>query len=202
MSAHAPTPRAGFPPEAARRAWRLLARPHQTWAEIAALAERPRALLLGHVVPLSLLPACAWMLGLVLFPDDIGGAATPRDAAHLAALGCWTFAGSLATVGLLAAAIAAVAPMYGRPRQWAAAFRVAAYGLTPVWASGVLLLKPALVLLIVVAAMHACVLLHGGMVAVLGVRADDAAEYVAMVVFLAVAASTLLGGAMSFAGLW
>ena len=105
--------------------------------------------LLGYAVPMSLLPAVAWVTGSLLFPDDIGGAAAARSTGQILFSGLWTFVGSLLTVVVLAGALSVVAPAYGLQRRWADAVRVAAYGCTPFWIAGVLLVKPVLVVALV-----------------------------------------------------
>lgn len=172
--------------------------PEGAWSRIAAERPAPLEVLLGYAIPWSLLPAAAWALGLVLFPHDIGGAAAARDATGALVAGAWTFAGSLLTVGLLAAAITAVAPMYGIRRSFPASLRVAAFGMTPLWLAGALLIKPALVLVLVVAALHALVLVHSGLRLVLNVKPGEAAEYAAVSAFLTLVASSLVGGLLSF----
>ncbi len=180
------------------RAWPMVRAPEAAWAAIAAAADPIGRIVLRYVVPLSLVPALAWIAGSFAFPEDIGGAAGARDARAILLSGAWTFAGSLITVALLALAIAAVAPMYGVRRELAGAFRVAAFGLTPVWLAGALLVKPMLLLVVLVAALHTCYVLHAGLRAVLGVRPGDAAEYVAVSLFITGAASTFVGGVLGF----
>jgi hypothetical protein len=180
------------------RAWLLVRSPESAWPGIAAAADPVGRILLRYVVPLSLVPALAWIVGSFAFPDDIGGAAGARDARGIVLSGIWTFASSLLTVALLTVAIAAVAPMYGVQRDFPGAFRVSAFGLTPLWLAGVLLVKPALLLALLVAALHTCYVLHAGLRAVLGVRPGDAAEYVAVGIFITAAASTLVGGILGF----
>jgi hypothetical protein len=88
--------------------------------------------------------------------------------------------------------------MYGVRRDFAGAFRVAAFGLTPVWLAGALLVKPTLLLVVLVAVLHTCLVLHAGLRAVLGVRPGDAAEYVAVSLLITAAASTIVGGFLGF----
>ncbi len=180
------------------RAWALMRDPSGAWRRIAAAADPVGRVALAYVAPMSVLPAVAWIAGSFAFPDDIGGAAAARDARAILLSGLWTFLGSLITVALLAAAIAAVAPMYGIRRDYSGAFRVAAFALTPIWLAGVLLVKPVLLLALLVAAMHACFLLHAGLRGVLGVREGDASEYVAVSLFLTGVASTFVGGSLAF----
>ncbi len=181
-----------------RRAWNLLASPDAAWAAIA--AERPAVsrVLLGYAVPMSLLPAIAWVTGSLLFPDDIGGAASARTPAGIVFSGVWTFAGSLLTVALLACALVLVAPAYGVARRWGDAIRVAVYGLTPIWVIGLLMVKPMLVILLVAGALHCCFVLPPGVRSLLSVRPDEAAEYVAVSVFVAILGSMALGGLFGY----
>jgi len=179
-----------------RRAWSLLSSPDAAWAAIA--AERPavRRVLLGYAVPMSLLPALAWVAGSLLFPHDIGGAAGARTPAEIVVSGAWTFTGSLLTVLLLAGSLVLVAPAYGVGRRWGDAIRVAAYGLTPIWVVGLFMVKPMLVILLVAGALHCCFVLPPGVHVLLAVRSDEAAEYAAASAF-----ATILG-TMAFGGLF
>jgi hypothetical protein len=180
------------------RAWELLRDPDSAWVAIAARADPVRRIAWRYVVPLALVPAIAWVAGSFLFPDDIGGVAGARDARAIWISGLWTFLGSLITVALLATAIAAVAPMYGTRRDFRRAFRVAAFGLTPLWLAGVLLVKPILMLAMLLAGLHTCFLLHAGLRGVLQVKEGDAAEFVAVSLFLTGVATTFVGGVLGF----
>ena len=181
-----------------RRAWALLSGPEAAWAAIA--AERPalRRVMFGYAIPLSLLPAIAWVVGSLLFPQDIGGAAGARTPAEIAFSGAWTFAGSMLTIAVLAGALVLLAPSYGLPRRWSDAVRVAAYGLTPLWVAGILMVKPVLVIVLVFGALHCCFVLPPGARVLLSARPDEAAEYVAISAFVAIVASTVLGGVFGY----
>lgn len=172
--------------------------PDAAWSRIASESAGPQEVLLRYAVPWSLLPSVAWPIGLALFPDDIGGEAAVRSIGAGLVAGLVTFLGSLLTVCLLAGAIAAVAPMYGLRRSFPGALRVAAFAMTPVWMAGILLVKPALLLVLAIAALHTLVLLQGGLRLVLHVKPGEADEYVAVSVFLTAVASTLIGGLLSF----
>jgi len=181
-----------------RRALALIRDPAAEWRVVAAEGATTPRIAFGYVVPMSLLPALAWTAGTAMFPADIGGAAVTADAAAAVRAGIGTFAGSVLTVFAFSLAIAAVATLYGVRRDYAGAFRVAAYGATPVWLAGLLLVKPLLILVLPVAVMHACYLCHEGLQIVLGVRPGDAAEYVAISAFLTIAMSVLAGGILGF----
>jgi hypothetical protein len=181
-----------------RRAAALVLSPQREWAAIA--SERPSAfaVLLGSVLPLAAIPAAAWMIGLALFGMELVVAGEPiarPGAATILRAGLATYLGSLGSVAALASAIWLIAPMYGaRRRDWGGAWTVAAFGTTPVWLAGVLLLKPALVVAILPVLLYCAYLYHCGLRALSFARDPEAAEYVAISIVLLLAASTLAGG--------
>jgi hypothetical protein len=77
-----------------RRAFRLMVAPAAEWAAIAVEVPDARRLLLGYVLPLSPLPAFAWMTGLALFQSGylyvLGlqalGLARPQQATEFVAV--------------------------------------------------------------------------------------------------------------------
>jgi hypothetical protein len=183
-----------------RRAFRLLVSPAREWAAIAAERESWRAVALGHVVPLSALLAVAWMAGRLLFPADLTtweSLPAERLPAAIARGGALALCGSIAWVAFFAGGLCAFAPMFGARRDWAQSWKVAAYGTTPVWLAGVLLVKPLLVGFLLIAMLHCTYLYYAGLQALAGVKEGDAAEYVGVVLFLALVGSTLLGGALA-----
>jgi hypothetical protein len=186
-----------------RRALRLLVSPAREWAAIAADRESWTGVALRYVLPLAAVPAVAWMVGRALFPADL----VTWESAPLAHVpmafvraGAVAFCGSVVWVTLLAGAFRALAPMFGARRDWARSWKVAAYGTTPVWVVGVLLVKPVLVGLLLVAMLHCSYLYYAGLQVVAGVKQSAAAEYVGIVVFLALIASTLLGALLAGIG--
>jgi hypothetical protein len=187
------------------RAWRLLRSPANEWAAIAAERPPPLAVLVAYVIPMSAVPALAWALGLALFPGDLAiRGETPAGLASAAALARAagvTFVGSVLSVGVLAAAFYAIAPMYAIRRDWPSALAVAAYGTTPVWVAGALLLKPTLVAVAVFAMIHAGYLYFGGLQRVAGVKQGEAAEFVALGVLLATVTLVAAGAVLGFMGL-
>jgi Yip1 domain len=182
-----------------RRALRLIVSPAREWEAVAA-AELPSGkVLLGYVVPLSAVPAVAWMIGLAIFGADLGFRdedVVPLTFGRILYSGTVTLAASILSVLALAAAFYLVAPMYATPRHWRRALAVAAYGTTPLWVAGVLLVKPGLVIVGLVAFLHCCHLYYSGLQRVAGVKRGDAAEYVAISLFLVTIASVVVGGAI------
>jgi hypothetical protein len=186
-----------------RRAFRLLVYPAREWAAIAADRESWIAVALRYVLPLAAVPAVAWMAGRALFPTDLvtWESALPAHApTAIARAGAVAFCGSILWVTVLSGAFCALAPMFGARRDWAQSWKVAAYGTTPVWLAGVLLVKPVLVGLLLVAMLHCSYLYYAGLQVVAGVKQSAAAEYVGIVLFAALVASTLLGAVLAVGG--
>jgi hypothetical protein len=180
-----------------RRALQLIVSPAREWEAVAVEDLPPARVFLGYVVPLSAVPAVAWMLGLAMFGAGLGF--RDEDVAALAPggilyAGAVTLAGSVLSVLALAAAFFLVAPMYAVSRHWGRALNVAAYGTTPLWAAGILLMHPGLVILGPLAFLHCCHLYYSGLQRVAGVKQGDAAEYVAISLFLVTVASLVVGG--------
>lgn len=179
------------------RAFRLTFAPEREWAAIARARPGARDVLLGYVLPLAAIPAVAWMVGLALFGMELVMVGEPiRRPGPEAILhaGLVTYLGSIASVATLAGAFVLLAPMYGGRRDWRGAWAVAAYGTTPVWLAGVMLIKPATFVAMLPVVLYCAVLYHRGL-HVLGLaREREAAEYVAIAFLLVLAASTLAGG--------
>lgn len=187
-----------------RRAFRLTFAPSREWAAIA--REPPTALpvLLGHVLPLAAIPAVAWMIGLAVFGMELVMVGEPIRRPGPSAIlhaGLVTYLGSIISVVLLAGAFVLLAPMYGGRRDWRGAWRVAAFGTTPLWLAGVMLLKPATFVAMLPVVLYCAYLYHLGLHALGFARTREAAEYVAIAFLLLLAASTLAGGLLGQWGL-
>ena len=176
-----------------RRAYRIVVRPRSEWDAVRAENRPWWTVLFGHVLPLSLLPAFGWAIGLTVTGN------MPADAGPLGS----TFAGSVALtvlisvlcVLLLALVFYLLAPMYNVERRWDRALNVAGYGTTPVLLAGVLLVMPIMVMASMVAMLHNFVLYYVGLQQVCGCKQSDAAEYLAFSCLLAAVASGAIGAA-------
>jgi hypothetical protein len=187
-----------------RRAFALIVRPQREWAVIAGESAHPLRILLGYVIPLSAVPAVAWMIGLGLFGLELVVEGEPVMHPALPAIlraGATTFVGSVVSVAVLALAFRVLAPMYDAGRDLRRAWSVAAYGSTPLWMFGAVLVKPMLVIGSVGVVLHCSYLYYAGLQALGLVRERDAAEYVAIGLFLLLVASTFAGGLLASLGL-
>lgn len=186
-----------------RRAFRITVAPAQEWAAIA--RERPggvRVLLL-YVLPLAAIPAVAWMIGLAVFGMELVMVGEPMARPGPGLIlhsGLVTYLGSIASVAMLAAALGLLAPMYGGRRDWGGAWTVAAYGATPLWLAGAMLLKPALFVAMLPVMLYCAYVYHCGLCSFGFARTSEAAEYVAVAFLLVLAGSTLVGGLLGQLG--
>ena len=187
----------------------IIVDPAAEWTAIAREREPCPRIFWRYLVPLSLISPLAFSAGVL-----IGGEGALRRFADSEAT--WRFA-LLAAVGAFVAALVSVAttslvtralmPVYLGRRDLADAFRVVAYASTPVWVAGIVLAAPLqrfplLVIIVLVALMHALYLFYLGLHHVVKVPRRDAAECAAVVVVASLVASTVLGYFGSAAGLF
>jgi hypothetical protein len=186
-----------------RRSLALIASPGREWAAIAVEPLSAAAILLRHALPLAVIPAVAWEIGLAVFGlAAFDGELQPARLDRSPLIGAaTTFLGSLVCVASLAVALYAIVPVYEVRRNWARAWAVAAYGATPVWLAGALLVQPVLILAVLVATLHACFLWFLGVQALLQVPARAAAECVAIALLISTVLTMLAGGLLGAAGM-
>ncbi|CAN0119991.1 unnamed protein product [Phaeothamnion confervicola] len=182
------------------RAVRLTAAPENEWRAIRNEAPRAGSVLALFVLPLSLIPAASWSLGLLLYGNDAGGSHTELDSIQIVRGGLVAYLGMVLSIGLCAASINIVAPLFACRRDWPRALQVAAYSASPVLIAGLVLLVPNLAYVLILPFFHSLYLQYAGLQHVLGVRERDAAEYVALSSMLFLGISTALGAVGMWAG--
>ena len=169
-----------------RRIIRIVTSPREEWQRIA--GEGGLAAI-AYASLLSVLPA--------------GAAFAMREGSDLAlsssAVGV-TYAAFLGGIVLLGAAFRALAAFHDKRSTWAACFKVAAYGATPVLLAGAVLVHPVLVIVPMVALLHVFYLHYLGVQIVLGIAAEDSAMFVALAMAAVFVVSSVFGaGAASMA---
>ncbi|GAC1626443.1 MAG: hypothetical protein NVS4B5_18110 [Vulcanimicrobiaceae bacterium] len=178
------------------RALVLIVRPDRAWDQIATERTSFTRLLLGYVVPLAAVGPIATFGTLRLLGIHIAAHRVFRVAESVAIAGALqSFVAALGGVFLLAALIALLAPAFHARRDFADAFRIAAYAYTPMWIAGVFagLLVPFAVPLVAVAAADALLSLVLGLIAIGGAPPRRAAIFAAAVVAATVASGFLIG---------
>ena len=157
-------------------------RPNDEWPRIA--AERGHGAML-YTILLSLIPAAASFV--MVRDSDL----KVPESAVLA-----TYLASLLTVFCVAAAFWLLVKLDSRDESLRRCMQVAAYGATPLFLASALLVTPVLVIVCVVAAPYVFYLYYLGAQQLLGVPRREAAQFVAIALVAAFAASTLGGGAV------
>ena len=188
--------------ETLRRIVYLIFRPTAEWDRIAAETTSVDLLLRRTILPLSLLAPVATVIGMKTFDrdwDPLHGYLVPAD--QIFAAGATTFFATIASIFLLAAIFALLAPMFGAPRDYLASLKVAAYGAIPVMLAGATLLLPAMAIVGMVGVCHTLFLYWVGVRRVLHVSEASRTEFVGISMLLLAVASTVLGAAASSIGL-
>jgi hypothetical protein len=186
-----------------RRIYLLLFFPRAEWEEIAREAIGVDTLIRGYILPLSLIPPIATVIGMKVFDaswNPAAGYQVPPDEIYAA--GAATLFGSIGSIFLLAAIFRLIAPMYGSSRDFVAALKVATFGAVPVLLAGAALVVPVLVIVSVVALCHTLYLYWLGVRHVLGVQAGAQAEFIGISITMLGCASTLLGACASSIGIF
>lgn len=186
-----------------RRALALITSPAREWAAIATETPTAAGILFRYALPLAAIPAVAWEIGLAVFGlAAFEGELQPARLDRSPLIGAaTTLFGSIVCVASIALALYAIVPVYDVRRNWSRAWAVAAYGATPVWLAGALLVQPVLILAVLVATLHACFLWFLGVQALLQVPARAAAECVAIALLIGTVLTMLAGGLLGAAGM-
>jgi hypothetical protein len=186
-----------------RRLLWLIVNPGEAWD---AIAEEPigvDVLIARYIVPLSLLPPIAAVIGMKTFDrawDPSRGYLVPEH--EIFAAGGATLFGIIFSIFALAGIFCLIAPMYGSSRDFRAALKVATFGAVPVLLAGATLLMPAMIALTVVALCHTLYLYWVGVGRVLNVAPESQTEFIGISITLLGGISTLAGGCASSLGLF
>ena len=174
----------------------IVFRPRATWESLRRGQATWDSSLLHHALPLTLLPAVAWPVGLYM-----QGSPLVSGAGAMASAFASTLLLTLACLVCTAAAIYALSAFFEARRDWNAAVALSAYSATPVLLAGGLLFMPVLVVAGILALLHALVLLSVGAEVLLDCRSSDCPGFVAGVALASAMASMALGALCSAIGL-
>jgi uncharacterized membrane protein len=166
---------------------RIVVSPRDEWERIA--GEGWQSALI-YVLLLSLLPALASFVNVRNSELRL-----PPNAVLM------TYFSSAFGVLAIAAAFWLLARMFSPKATAQGCVKVAVYGATPLYIAAGLLVMPVLVIVCVVSLLHVFYLYYLGAQQLLGVPENDAAQFVAIALVLAIVASTLGGGAVGALGL-
>jgi hypothetical protein len=141
------------------RAKKILMTPKTEWPAISSETPAIQEIMLKYVLPLSLIPAVAQVIG-----DGIIGGAIGSWALRLAlGKGIVTFLAAVAGVFIAAYVVDFLAPNFSSEKNLGRAVQLVAYSNTPGWIAGILYLIPALSILVLLASLYGVYLLYIGM---------------------------------------
>ena len=178
------------------RAKNIVLTPKTEWLAIAADPTGVRDIYRIYVIPLALIPAVAGFIGASIIGVSIPGLGTVRTglfAGLVAAI--LQFGLSLALVYVLALVINALAPTFGGQQNEVAAFKVAAYSMTPAWLAGIFSLIPSISFLSLLG-LYGIYVLYLGLPSLMRAPQDRAMSYTAVVVLAAIVLSIVLAAVL------
>lgn len=160
----------------------ILLRPGPTWEKIEAEPATVQGLYAGYIALLALIiPVCTLLVLLLISP--LFGFAAPFVLAGAIIQAVTSYALSLLGVYVFALAADALAGSFGATRGVLPALKVAAYGMTAVWVSGLCLLIPLIGILGVLAGcVYSIWLIHMGLARLMKPAADKAVIFTAVTV--------------------
>jgi len=188
--------------ETLRRIVYLIFRPTAEWDLIAMEKTSVDLLLRRYILPLSLGAPVATVIGMNTFDrawDPLHGYLVPPE--QILAAGVTTFCAIVGSIFLLAAIFVLLAPMFGAPRDYLAALKVAAYGAIAVMLAGATLLLPVMAIVGLVGLCHTLFLYWLGARRVLQVSEGSQTEFVGIAMILLAAASVVVGALAGSVGL-
>jgi len=188
--------------ETLRRIVYLIFRPAAEWDAIAGEKTSVDRLLRHYILPLALLAPVATVIGMKAFDrawDPVHGFLVPAE--QILAAGTATYFATVGSILVLAAIFTLIGPMFGAPRDYLAALKVATYGAIPVMLAGATLLLPVMAIVAMVGMCHTLYLFWVGVRRVLHVPSEEAAEFVGISLVLLTFLSVLVGATASAVGL-
>jgi Yip1 domain len=179
------TPPSGANMTVAERAKNIVLTPRTEWDVIATEQTTTQDIYSRYVMPLAAIAVGAWFIGAWLV-----GVTVPRLGT--VTVGFWSalilallqFCLSLVLVYVVALIIDALAPTFGGRQDRLAAFKVAAYSMTPAWLAGIFSLIPELSFLSILG-LYGAYLLYLGLPRVMHAPENRAGAYAAVVVLAA-----------------
>ncbi len=168
------------------RASNLILRPRSEWVAIAAEPLDVGQVYRRYVAPLSAIPIVAGFIGRSLVGYSVPGLPPFREPIVGGILsGLAQFVLGLAFVYVLALVIDALAPLFGARRGMGAAFKLAAYGLTPAWVAGIFAIVPGLTIFTMLGLQFVYVI-HVGLPRLMAVPAERALPYTILTALVAI----------------
>jgi len=150
----------------------------------------------NYVIPLAAIPAVAGFIGTSIIGASIPGVGTVRIGFFAGLISAvLQFALSLALVYVLALIIDALAPTFRGQKNTLAAFKVAAYSMTPAWLAGIFAIIPSISFLSLLG-LYGIYVLYTGLPLLMRVPEDKAFGYTVVVVLSAIVLSIVFAAVL------
>lgn len=169
------------------RAKNIIMQPKQEWQVIDAEPATVGGLYTGYAIPLSLVPAIASFLGMILFGISVPFLGTIHVPIGTA-LGsvATSFVAGLIGLYILALVIDALAPSFSGTKNMISALKVAAYSYTAAWVFGILAIIPALSIIGGLLGLYSLYLLYTGLPVLMKSPPEKAFGYTVVVIIVGI----------------
>jgi hypothetical protein len=182
---------------AVNRATNILLQPQSEWSAIAHERSDARALYLGYIAILAILPAAATLISISLV-GSLGFGRLGAGVALQAALTGYVL--SLAMVLVLALVANQLAPRFGGRSDFDQALKLTAYALTASWVAGIFTILPVVGWLIsLLGGLYSLYLLQVGAPQLMKMPERDAVGYGILLVAIGIVITFLIGAALAAA---
>ena len=175
------------------RAKGILLKPRDEWAKIDTEAHTVQGLYTRYVMILAAIPAVAAFIGFSLIGVSGFGYAYRVPVATGLAQMVLQYLLSLGGVYVVGLIIDALAPSFAGTKNFAQAFKVAAFFPTASWLAGVFYLIPALGILALVGGLYSLYLLYLGLPLLMKAPEDKAVPYTVVVIIVAIVVMVVIG---------
>jgi hypothetical protein len=170
----------------------LLMRPKEEWPRIAAEPMTPAAIMTKWVVPLAAIGPAAGLIRSLGTGSTLNGIAVATPPMYLAVNFALTWALAVLSTWVLGLIVDALAPSFGGQKDPVAALKVAAFGSTAGFLSGIFQIHPMLMLFGIVG-LYTFYLIYEGLPVLMKSPRDKSVAYM-LVVFVAAVVVMIIAG--------
>jgi hypothetical protein len=171
------------------RAKNIIMTPKTEWPTISAETPVIQEIMLNYVLPLSLIPAVAQVIGY----GFVGGTIISYPLGAAIAMGIVTFLTALVGVFIAAYVVDILAPSFGSEKNLGRAVQLVAYSNTPAWVAGILNIVPALGFLVLLASLYGIYLLYLGMPFQMKTPKEKVVPYLIVAIIAVIVVYVILG---------
>ncbi|MGE0355979.1 MAG: Yip1 family protein [Burkholderiales bacterium] len=174
------------------RAKKLILTPAAEWDAISAETHTVQGLYTGWIIILAAIPALAGFIGFSIVGVGAFGLSYRVSVASGIAHAIATYVLSLGSVYVFALVIDALSPNFGGEKNFAQAFKVAAFAPVASWLAGVFHVLPALSILSILG-LYSLYLLYVGLPKLMKTPPEKAMPYTVVVIIVVIVISIVIG---------